>query len=141
MTQTNKKKLVGWTMYVTSVVMPLSAYPQINQLYSTHVTSGLSLATWIMYLFFGLIPLAYALVYNLRPLIISNILWTGVNLIMIFGIIKYGVLVGEGSFDRLLLINNVGKVLSGIGLICVSAAFALYAYDLVERPRLKGRAA
>lgn len=141
MTQKNKKKVVGWTMYVTSIVMPLSNYPQIHQLYSTHVTSGLSLATWIMYLFFGLIPLAYAVVNNLRPLIISNVLWTGVNLIMIFGILKYGVLAGDGSYERLLMVNNFGKAMSGVGLILISTAFALYAYDLIERPKLKGRTA
>lgn len=136
MTETNKKKFVGYTMYVTSVVMPLSAYPQIHQLYSTHVTSGLSLATWVMYLIFGLIPLAYAVVNNLRPLIISNVLWTGVNLVMIFGIVKFGMLSGDGSYDRLLMVNNFGKAMSGLGLICISMAFALYAYDLVERPKL-----
>lgn len=141
MTQKNKKKVVGWTMYVTSIVMPLSNYPQIHQLYSTHVTSGLSIATWIMYLFFGLIPLAYAVVNNLRPLIISNVLWTGVNLIMIFGILKYGVLAGDGSYERLLMVNNFGKALSGIGLILISTAFALYAYDLIERPKLNRRTA
>lgn len=141
MTQKNKQKFVGWTMYVVSIVMPLSNYPQIHQLYSTHVTSGLSLATWVMYLFFGLIPLAYAIVNNLRPLIISNVLWTFVNLIMIFGIIKFGMLSGDGSYERLLLVNNIGKALSGIGLICISSALALYAYDIIERPKLVRRRA
>lgn len=122
-------------MYVTSLVMPFSNYPQIHQLYATKVTSGLSLSTWVMYLIFGLIPLFYAIVNNLKPLIISNILWSIVNLIMIYGIIRFGVLQGSGSFEHLLLINNIGKALTGLGLLSVSMAFALFAHDILESER------
>ena len=124
------KQLVSYLMYAVAVIMPLSNYPQIQKLYTTHVTSGLSIQTWMMYLLFGFIPLAYALVNGIRPLIISNILWTGVNLIMIFGIARFSVMQAPPGYEHLLLINNVGKTIGGIGLICLSSAAALYAYDI-----------
>lgn len=124
------KRLVSYMMYGVAVVMPLSNYPQISKLYSTHVTSGLSIETWFMYLFFGFIPLAYAILNNIRPLVISNVLWTIVNLMMIYGIARFSILKAPPEFENLLLINNIGKTIGGIGLICFSSAAAIFAYDI-----------
>lgn len=125
------KKLVGYMMYAVAIIMPLSNLPQIIQIFSTKVVTGISLFTWGVYFFMCLVPLAYAVVNNLKPLIISNILWTVVNVVMIYGIIAYTPDFIPQDFERLLLINNLGKALSAIGLILVSSACALYAVDLM----------
>jgi uncharacterized protein with PQ loop repeat len=130
--QLNSRVLVSYLMYAVAVIMPLSNFPQIQKLYSTHVTAGLSIETWIMYLFFGFIPLAYAIVYKIKPLVVSNFLWSIVNIIMIYGIAVFSVIDAPPDYNRLLIINNVGKAIGGIGLICLSSAAAIFAYDLSE---------
>jgi hypothetical protein len=57
---------------------------------------------------------------------------------MLYGIIKFGVLSGNNSFERLLLFNNIGKTLAGLGLIALSTAAILFGYDLINTPR-KGK--
>lgn len=118
-------------MYCVAVTMPLTTAPQIVQLYTTRTSIGLSLAMWVLYLLFGFVPLAYGVVYQLRPIIIANLLWILVDLIMIAGIIKYAPHAVQADFDRLLMLNTAGKTLSGLGLICISSALALYAYDIM----------
>lgn len=90
------------------------------------------MSTWVLYLLFGIIPLAYALVNKIRPLVVSNVLWTIVDLLMIYGIIIYSPGFLPSDYSSLLAINNIGKAISGIGLICLSSAFALYTFDLLK---------
>ncbi len=127
----SSKKIIGYMMYVVAVVMPLSNLPQINQVYSTKVVTGLSLYSWVTYLLFGLIPLFYAISNGLKPLIVSNILWIFVNLSMIYGIIIYSPNFIPKDFQRLLFINNAGKYIGVMGLFLVSTACALFAVDLI----------
>jgi hypothetical protein len=127
----NSKKIVGYMMYAVAVIMPFSNIPQINQIYSTKVVTGLSLFTWVSYMLFGLIPLSYAVLNKLKPLIISNVLWVIIDLAMIYGIIIYSPNLLPKDFERLLIINNIGKTIGGIGLVLISTACALYAADLI----------
>jgi uncharacterized protein with PQ loop repeat len=133
-------QIVGYMMYLTAVIMPLTTAPQILQLYTTRVSTGLSLAMWMMYLVFGLVPLVYGIVNRLRPIVITNLLWTAVDLIMIAGIIKYAPHAAQSDFDRLLLMNNIGKTISGLGLICISTALGLFAFDLIGVGHAKSKA-
>lgn len=117
-------------MYGFAFIMPLTNIPQIIQLFQTHVASGLSLQTWVLYLVFGLIPLFYGISNNIKPLILTNIIWTVIDLVMIVGILRFGTF-GSSSYDQLLLINNIGKAMAGIGFIFLSSAAALFANDLL----------
>lgn len=119
-------------MYAVAFITPFSTVPQIITLFQTKVATGLSLQTWIMYLLFGMVPLAYAIINKIKPLIISNVLWTIIDLIMIVGIIKFGSLAGPSSYEKLLFINNIGKTMAGLGLICLTSAAALFGYDLAN---------
>lgn len=118
-------------MYGVAVGMPLSNLPQINQVYTTKVVTGLSLVSWVTYMLLGFIPLAYALMNKLKPLIVSNILWTIINLCMIYGIIRYTPNLIPQDFDTLLVINSIGKTMSLVGMFFVSTACALFAVDLI----------
>jgi uncharacterized protein with PQ loop repeat len=126
------KRLVGYSMYAVAIIMPLSNLPQIIQLYSTQTAAGLSLQTWVIYMAFGFVPLAYGLVYKVRPMVISNILWTAVDVIMIYGIVRFGYLAGPQEYERLVFLNQLGKGLAGFAFLCASSALALFAYDLLE---------
>ena len=126
------KKVIATSMLIVGVIMPLVQIPQIRTLYSTKVTAGLSLETWVMYLFLCFIPLAYGIAYKLTPLIISNILWTIVNIVVVVGIIKYGVAQNVSSMDSLIIINSIGKLLSLVSLLLFSVALILFSLDLLK---------
>lgn len=132
------KKIIGYALYIVAFVLPLSHISSIVNLYQTRVTTGLSLDTWIIYLIGALVSLVYALANRVKPLIISNILWVTIGALMLYGIIKFGVLSGSNSFERLLLFNNIGKTLAGLGLIALSTAAILFGYDLINTPK-KGK--
>lgn len=132
------KRIIGYAMYVVAFAMPLSHVPQIINLYQTKVTTGLSIDTWVIYFIGGLVPFAYAISNRMKPLIISNLLWITIDLSMLFGIIKFGVLSGDDTFQKLLLINNIGKTLAGLGLIALSTAAILFGYDLLHTSKRKG---
>ncbi|MBP9826866.1 hypothetical protein KBC99_00085 [Candidatus Saccharibacteria bacterium] len=132
------KGIIALLMYGVAFFSPLSNLPQITKLYTTQVTAGISLQTWIMYFIFGLVPLLYAIANHIKPLIISNALWVIVEIIMIYGILKIGTTQAPLLFENQLLINTIGKTMAGIGLICVSSAAAIFAHDLVDIEKLLG---
>jgi MtN3 and saliva related transmembrane protein len=73
-----------------SVLMPMTALPQIYKLYYFQDGSGLSIWMWILY-FLGVIPfLLYGIVHKVSHLVVLNILWIIAQTIMIIGIILYG---------------------------------------------------
>ena len=51
---------------------------------------------------------------------------------MVFGIVRFGFVEQEAQFETLLAINNVGKLLSGLGLILLSTAFIIYARNILK---------
>ncbi len=128
----SNKKIVGTSMLFVGVLMPLTQLPQIVTLYTTKVTTGLSLETWLMYLVLCCVPIIYGIVYKLPPLIISNVLWTIVNLVVIIGIIKFGVIQDSSSFETLIAVNSIGKFLSLMSLFFISSAFVLLSIDLLK---------
>lgn len=133
------KKVVGTLMLGVGIIMPLVQIPQITTLYSTKVTSGLSLETWIMYLFLCFVPLVYGITYRLPPLIISNIMWTAVNIIVVVGIVKFGVAQNVTSLDSLITINYVGKLLSLLSLLLFSLALIFLSLDLLKLNHVKAK--
>jgi uncharacterized protein with PQ loop repeat len=137
----SSRKLVGYIMLAVAFIAPLSNLPQIYKLFTLQVTEGLSVETWIMYLVLTVVQLAYAYVNNIRPLIISNILWIIVDLIMIYGIVAFGISSSPPEYEQLLLANNIGKAMGGLALLMISSAAALFAYDLmhVDQPKTKRR--
>ena len=74
---------------IAAVAQPLATIPQAYQLYTTHDASGLSLATWIGYTFFGSIFLAYGLKYQLLPIILAQSFWLVLQLSIVTGILLF----------------------------------------------------
>jgi len=126
------KKLIGYAMYAAALSLPLTHIPTIINLYQTKVAIGISLYSWVIYFISGLIIFTYAIINRTKPLIISNTVWITVDTLMLYGLIKFRVLSGNDNFQRLLLINNIGKTLAGLGLIALSTAAILFGYDLIH---------
>ncbi len=74
---------------VFSVLMPLTAVPQILKLYTTQDASSLSIWMWVLYAITVLPFLAYGIAHKVRHLILLNLLWLVVQIIMIVGIVMY----------------------------------------------------
>lgn len=130
--KSSSDKTIGYLMYAVAVGMPLTDIPQLIQIYSTKVATGLSASAWIMYAAFGVVPLLYAISNKLKPLIISNILWFIVDALMIYGIFRYSPHLVPHDYQRLLLINNIGKAINQLGLLSLSLAFAFFSIDLIK---------
>ncbi len=74
---------------VAAVAQPLMTLPQAVQLYTTHDTSGLSLATWLGYAVIGLVFLAYGLKYHLVPIVMAQTIWFVLQMSVVVGILLY----------------------------------------------------
>ena len=71
------------------VVQPLITLPQIVTIYSNQSAKDVSLLTWIGYLFFGITFLVYGIAFKLKPIWIGQIIWVGVQAVIVFGILLY----------------------------------------------------
>ncbi len=76
-------------MYFVCFAYPFTAIPQLYKIYTSHNVTSLSLLTWVLYVFFGLVFLAYAVSKKLKPLIIEGALWVVVYVLMVIAIIIY----------------------------------------------------
>lgn len=88
--QKKNRTAVDRLMLVASILSPLSAVPQIIQIYSTKDVEGLSLLSWLGWGLIGLVFLAYGIGHRLKSYILMQVLWTAVTVLMIVGIVIYG---------------------------------------------------
>ena len=87
--QSIKIRLLDRTCIVFSILMPMTALPQIYKTYALQDVTGVSLLMWVLYCI-GCIPfLLYGLAHKEKPIIILNILWLIMQVTMIIGIILY----------------------------------------------------
>ena len=84
-----EKKVLDRTIYIASLAGPLTALPQIIQIFSTQSAMGVSIWSWVMGLGFSAIWITYALFYKIRPILIQQALWVMIDLILIVGIMMY----------------------------------------------------
>jgi uncharacterized protein with PQ loop repeat len=88
-TKKQEKRLINRICAVFAILMPLTAVPQIQILYSSQDAGSLSLAMWVLYCV-GCLPfLMFGVIYKHIQLIILNTLWLIVQVIMIVGILMY----------------------------------------------------
>lgn len=76
-------------MYIVSFAYPLTAVPQLYKVYSTHNIESLALASWVLYVIFGIVFVLYAISRKLLPLIIEGCLWVTVYVLMVVAILVY----------------------------------------------------
>jgi hypothetical protein len=88
--QKQKLQPIDKMMYVVSFVYPLTVAPQIYKVYTTHDVESLALASWLLYVLFQLVCVAYAVQRRLTPLIIEGVLWLVYYGLMVFAILYFG---------------------------------------------------
>jgi uncharacterized protein with PQ loop repeat len=82
------KTRIDHLMSAAAVLNPLVAVPQILEIYGNK-DSDASLLTWIGFLSFGIIFLAYGIVHRLKSYILLQSLWIVADVFIIVGIIRY----------------------------------------------------
>lgn len=83
------KYIIDRVVMFTGLIGPLASIPQAIQIYSTQDAEGVSLVTWVFFIFTNGALLIYALVHRLPPLIISNIFWVAIEVVVVLGILMY----------------------------------------------------
>lgn len=74
---------------IAALVQPLLTIPQIAHIYSNQSAQDVSLATWLGYLFFGIVFLVYGFVFKLRPIFYGQLIWVTMQTITVIGILIY----------------------------------------------------
>lgn len=137
MTHTVEKHILDRTIYIASFAGPMTAFPQIYQIFSTQSASGVSIWSWIMGLGFSAIWITYALFYKIKPILIAQSLWTMIDIIIIVGIMMYNKNVQITlPYSQLLTLNYIGKFATIIGI--VAGVGAIYVYLLQQQAIRRG---
>ncbi len=84
-----EKKLIDKLIYVAAVIYPLAGLPQIIQVFASKSAEDLSLLSYLLFFVLEMVFLAYGLLYKLRPIILSAVLWVVYYIAALVGIIMY----------------------------------------------------
>ena len=86
----SKKKRALFDRFViaAAIIYPLSTTPQIIRVFEGQ-TEGISLLTWVFYVFFSSFFLTYGLMHKVKPMIYGNSLWIIVNSLVILGVVLH----------------------------------------------------
>ncbi|HUX80853.1 MAG TPA: PQ-loop domain-containing transporter [Candidatus Paceibacterota bacterium] len=75
--------------FIAGVAGPFTVLPQIYQIFTTQVATGLSLSSWILIFIVTFPWIFYGIAHRDRSIITSYILWEIANIIIIVGILLY----------------------------------------------------
>jgi uncharacterized protein with PQ loop repeat len=81
--------VIDMLVNIAAVIHPLTALPQVYDIYSSHNVAGISLWTWLGFMLIGFVFLAYGISHRLKPIILTQVLWFIIDLAVIIGILLY----------------------------------------------------
>lgn len=82
------KRALDYLMYGVGIVQPIALVPQIVSIYGDGQVHGVSITTWVMLAVFNALWALYGAVHRDRPIMISNILLTILDFIIVYGIVR-----------------------------------------------------
>lgn len=88
--KTKWKRFLDRIAYFIGIVGPIMTIPQLLKIWVEQNASGVSLISWIAYLFTSCFWLAYAVSHKEKPLIFMYSAWIIVKVPILIGIILYG---------------------------------------------------
>lgn len=77
-------------MMVVAVIHPLSALPQVVEIFSTKNASGVSITTWLLFMLIGVIFMLYAIAHKIKPMIVNQFIWFVMDFLVVTGVLLYG---------------------------------------------------
>jgi len=82
------KVLDRWVLAM-GILAPFSTLPQIVQVITTGTSAGISLTTWVLFMVFAVFWLAYGIVHEATPIIVTNALWLVMEVVLIATVLMY----------------------------------------------------
>ena len=77
-------------LLVIAVIGPLMLMPQIIKIFSSKNAAGISVLSWSLFTLLDIPWIVYGFVHKEKQIIVSSILWFLLNMVVIFGAVKYG---------------------------------------------------
>ena len=71
---------------IASVVYPLGGVPQVISVFSGNA-NGVSLLSWALFMLCASLFLAYGIKHRVVPMVVSNVIWIGIDGLVILGIL------------------------------------------------------
>ncbi len=84
------KRFTDRGIYFIGIFGPLMTLPQLVKVFAQQNAGGLSLLTWVAYLFCASFWLAYGFMHREKPIIFTYTLWILLDIAIIVGIFMYG---------------------------------------------------
>lgn len=75
---------------MVAVIHPLSALPQVIEIFASKNATGVSLATWLLFMLIGIIFMLYAIAHRIKPMIINQFIWFVMDFLIVTGVLIYG---------------------------------------------------
>tara|TARA_Y100000031_G_C8166469_1_gene359601 strand:+ start:729 stop:1028 length:300 start_codon:yes stop_codon:yes gene_type:complete len=84
-----QNKLLNYVVGIISFIFPLTALPQLYNIWILQDTQGVSFWTWFLFLILGMPLFIYAIVNKERKLSIMFGLWVIMYLLAVIGLLLY----------------------------------------------------
>jgi len=84
------KRFVDRAIYVVALLGPVMTIPQILKIWVSQNATGVSLLSWLAYLFIAFFWVFYGILHREWPIIFANILWAIAQVFVVIGILLYG---------------------------------------------------
>ncbi len=85
-----QKQFINKIILVVAVIQPLATIPQILTVFREHDASSISITSWLIYVMFDLLWLWYGIVNKQKAVIISAVLFSILEGIVMIGGFLYG---------------------------------------------------
>ncbi|HET7673439.1 MAG TPA: PQ-loop domain-containing transporter [Candidatus Saccharimonadales bacterium] len=86
----SEKTTIDRAMTMVAVIHPLSALPQVIEIFASKNATGVSLATWLLFMLIGIIFMLYAIAHRIKPMIINQFIWFVMDFLIVTGVLIYG---------------------------------------------------
>jgi len=83
------KRFIDKFIYVVSIIGMVFTIPQITKIWIGKTAAGVSLISWVSYLFGAVFWLAYGILHKEKPIIFSYSIWILLEISIILGILVY----------------------------------------------------
>ncbi|PWU22968.1 hypothetical protein C5B42_04485 [Candidatus Cerribacteria bacterium 'Amazon FNV 2010 28 9'] len=87
--KSKKESLYEAFMYLIAFVGPLTTFPQVIEIFSTHSAKDVSLWTWLGYQVLAILWVIYGFKRKDKPLIITEAMWFIMQAFVLYGFFLY----------------------------------------------------
>lgn len=84
------KNFIDKIIYFVGIFGPIMTIPQVLQIWYYKTAVGVSLISWIAYLFCAIIWAIYGFLHKEKPIIVSQCFYIVLEIFIVIGIILYG---------------------------------------------------